>query len=202
MKKIALCFFLLLMSCTQETVRPRIAEEVTGMENSKKAVFIIASSDFRDEEYNTPKEILEKANIKVITASSRTGEITGMLGGKAAAEVLYSSVNPAEYDAVVFIGGTGASEYWNDPAAHELARGCVEKGKILAAICIAPVTLANAGLLAGKRSTVFSSEGSKLKSAGAIYTGKNVEVDGKIITGAGPFAAKEFGKEILKAILQ
>jgi len=190
------------MSCAQETAKPRITEEVTGMENSKKAVFIIASSNFRDEEYNKPKEILEKANIKVITASSRTGKITGMLGGNAVAEVLYSSINPDDYDAVVFIGGTGSSEYWNDPAAHKLAKECVEKGKVLAAICIAPVTLANAGILKGKRSTVFASSSSELKNAGAIYTGKNVEVDGKIITGAGPFAAEEFGKEILKAILQ
>lgn len=202
MKKNILCLFLLFLSCTQKTAKTQIKEKIPKMEESKKVVFIIASSDFRDEEYNIPKEILEKENVKVITASSLTGEITGMLGGKATAEILYTEVNPDDYDAIVFIGGSGASEYWNDPAAHKIARDCVEKGRILAAICIAPVTLANAGLLAGKQATVFQTEASKLKAAGATYTGKDIEVDGKIITAAGPLAAQQFGNEILKAIKQ
>lgn len=52
----------------------------------------------------------------------------------------------------------------------------------------------------GKRATVFSSERAKLEAEGAIYTGKNVEVDGKIITANGPNAAAEFAKAIVKAL--
>jgi putative intracellular protease/amidase len=33
-----------------------------------------------------------------------------------------------------------------------------------------------------------------------IYTGKNVEVDGKIITGNGPKASREFGRKIAEMI--
>jgi len=70
----------------------------------------------------------------------------------------------------------------------------------LAAICIAPVTLARAGLLKGRKTTVWSSEAGKLKAAGAVYTGKSLERDGNIITASGPTAAIEFGSQLLKVL--
>jgi len=94
----------------------------------------------------------------------------------------------------------GATEYWNNEIAHNLARAALEKNKIVAAICIAPVTLAKAGLLKGKKATVWSSEANQLKSLGAIYTGKPVERDGLIVTANGPQAAEEFGETILAAL--
>jgi protease I len=39
-----------------------------------------------------------------------------------------------------------------------------------------------------------------LEGKGAKYTGKSVEVDGNIITGNGPDAAREFGRAIAKAL--
>ncbi len=41
---------------------------------------------------------------------------------------------------------------------------------------------------------------SELKKAGANISGAPVEVDGKIITGRGPEAAKEFGRKVLESI--
>ncbi|GAJ17159.1 unnamed protein product, partial [marine sediment metagenome] len=70
------------------------------------------------------------------------------------------------------------------------------------AICIAPVTLANAGILDKKKATVFRSEVKAIKRKGAIYTGKVVEVDGNIITAEGPQAAEEFGKTIINLLLK
>jgi protease I len=78
----------------------------------------------------------------------------------------------------------------------------VKKEKIVGAICIAPVTLANAGILTGKKATVFESETKKLKDKGANCTRKNVERDGKTITANGPKAAKEFGETIAKALAE
>lgn len=166
----------------------------------KKAVLIIASQRFRDEEFLQPKRILEEGGVEVTVASSSLETATGMLGAKAKPDILLQDVRVDDYDAVVFIGGSGASEYWSNPVAHAIAREAQEKGKLLCAICIAPVTLANAGLLEGKRATVFESEIGKLKAKGAIYTGSGVEKDGNIITGQGPAYASEFGEVILSAL--
>ena len=176
----------------------KIGEEVNL--SGLKVVMIIAEEDFRDEELQKPKEILERYGAKVVIASSTTNIATGMLGMKIKPDILINEIKVEEYDAIIFVGGSGASQYWNDPIAHSIAKEAIKKDKILCAICIAPVTLANAGVLQGKKATVWPSEAERIKNMGAIYTGANVEIDGKIITANGPAAAEEFGEAIAKAL--
>lgn len=177
-----------------------VLSEVEG--KVKKAVLIVASSNFRDEELFETKRALEGAQVQTVIASTKTGTITGILGGQALADILLDSVVVDDYDAVVFIGGPGASRYFDDPAALNIARKAAEKSKLLAAICIAPTTLANAGVLDGVKATSFSSERRKLERAGAIYTGAPVERDGLIITADGPRSAARFGKTIVDALAE
>ncbi len=166
----------------------------------KKALMIIAERNFRDEELLEPKKILEDREIKVTIASTSLQDSRGMLGATVKPDLLLSSVKVQDYDVIIFVGGGGASQYWNDPLAHSIAQKAVQKDKILGAICIAPVTLANAGVLSGKKATVFSSEISKLETKGATYTGKPVQVEGKIITGESPQSAEQFGEAIVKVL--
>ena len=173
------------------------AEEVVNM---KKVVMIIAQDNFRDEELLQPKRVFEDAGVVVKVASRKKTEAQGMLGAKIMPDIALLDINVQDFDAVIFVGGAGSSTYWDDLSAHKIARDAYSANKLVAAICIAPVTLANAGLLKGKRATVWSSEAGKLGSAGAVYTGKSVEKDGNIITGSGPTAAIEFGKQIVKAL--
>ena len=91
------------------------------------------------------------------------------------------------------------SVYHNHKRAVELAKEFYESGKMVAAICIAPTILVNAGILNGKKATSWPSERVKISAIGT-YTGKVVEVDGKIITGNGPPASKEFAKKIVEVM--
>lgn len=162
----------------------------------KKAVFIVAEQEFRDEEYQVPKDVLSQAGIEVVTASTTTEEAVGKLGLKVRPDLLVAEIKPDDYGAIVFVGGGGAAQYFADSAVHALARSFAEAGKVVAAICIAPVILARAGLLKGKRATVFPDGIPELEKAGAVYTAQSVERDGRIITGNGPEAAEAFGREI------
>ena len=166
----------------------------------KKAVMIIAEKNFRDEELFEPKKILEAEGVKVIVVSTSFNTARGMLGGKVKPDMLLSEIKVDDYDAIIFVGGSGASQYWNDSLAHNIAKEAVEKNKVLGAICIAPVTLANAGVLRGKKATVWPSERGKIEARGAIYTGESVQIEGKIITAEGPQAARKFGEAIAKAL--
>lgn len=168
--------------------------------SNKKVIMIIASTNFRDEEYQNPRRILEGKGIEVKVASSAMRQCSGMLGTKVIPDMLITDVKVEDYDAVIFVGGSGAVEYWNNSTALSIAKTCTRLNKLLAAICIAPVILANAEVLRGKKATVFSSEIEKLKNKGAHYTGKNVEIDGKIITANGPTAATKFGEAIISAL--
>lgn len=165
----------------------------------KKVLMIIAPKDFRDEEYQKPREILENAGASVTVASATTEEATGMLGLKVKPDIALSQVKVAEYDAVIFVGGGGATAYFGDESALSIAREAASS-KLVGAICLAPQILANAGALNGKKATVFDSQVESIKAKGARYTGATVEKDGNIITGNGPEAAEEFGNALLDAL--
>lgn len=176
--------------------------EIMSKLQGKKVLMIIASRDFRDEELFKPRELFIKEGMEVVLASSSLETSHGMLGGTAKPNILIDEVKVEEFEAIIFVGGIGASEYWNNPIAHKIAKEAVSLNKLICAICIAPVTLANAGILDEKKATVFRSEVKAIKRKGAIYTGKAVEVDGNIITAEGPQAAKEFGETIIKVLIE
>jgi len=166
----------------------------------KKVLMVIAPNDFRDEEFEKPYELLKKNKIEVTVASSTGKTSKGMLGKEVTPDKKLSDVSMNDFDAVVFVGGFGAQAYFNDPKCHELARQADQQKKLVSAICIAPSILANAGLLKGKTATCWESEATNLKEKGANYTGKDVEEDGRIVTGVGPDAAQAFAEILLKRL--
>ncbi|MDR1952599.1 MAG: DJ-1/PfpI family protein [Elusimicrobiota bacterium] len=166
----------------------------------KKTVFVVAPEIFRDEEYFSPKKILENAKIDVKTASLKKGELKGKLGGATISDMTIDEINPSDFDAIVYVGGGGASVYFNNPIALKLAKTFYNEGKIVSSICIAGVILANAGILKGKKATVFIDGKDDLIKGGADFTGNDVEIDGNIITANGPQAAEKFGKALCKAL--
>jgi protease I len=188
----------------EEITMPKTAEGTLSLQG-KKVAMIIAFRDFRDAEYFVPKEILEKAGAKITTASTRIGTAIGADGGDTEVDLLIENLNVADFDAVVFIGGPGALDYLDNENSYKVARETIEKDKILGSICISPVILAKAGVLKGKRATVWSSSLDRgpvkiLKENGAIYEDKDVVQDGKIITANGPGAAEEFGKKLVEGL--
>lgn len=163
----------------------------------KKVLMVIANQNFRDEEYQKPREIFEKDGIEVEVASSHLSQAVGRFGLRANPDILLRDADAQNYDAIVFVGGPGSSEYWDDPVAHDIIREANLKRRVVAAICIAPVTLANADVLSGKKATVYSTEAGKIGAKGAYYTGNSVEIDGNIVTANGPEAANAFGEAIV-----
>jgi len=187
--------------------RPPLQEKITMPKTleDKKIAIIVAFKDFRDEEYFVPKEILEGAGAEVKTASNKMGTAIGADGGEVEIDLLVSDLNPAEFDTIVFIGGPGCLENLDNENSYRVAKETVSKSKVIAAICVSPIILARAGVLEDKKATVWSSVLDRgpvviLKENGAIYQDDLVVVDGKIITGNGPGAAKEFGEAIVEAL--
>ena len=166
----------------------------------KKLLLVIASNQFRDEELFHTQEELNKAGITTTIASSTMNTSTGMLGGTATPDTLLKNVDMKDYDGIVFIGGAGSSEYWDNETAHKLATTAYNDGKVTAAICIAPVTLANAGLLKGKKFNCWESETEKIKGLGGVHYPEPVVADGNIVTANGPDASRDFGRRIAELL--
>ncbi|RKY14770.1 MAG: hypothetical protein DRP82_03275 [Planctomycetota bacterium] len=170
--------------------------------SGKKVAMVIAQNGFRDEELFVPKKALLEAGAKVDVVSSATTICKGMLGRTAKPDINTETLlkKIEDYDAVVFVGGVGAKQYFNDKTVHKIARTAYKQGSVVGAICLAPVILANAGLLKGRKATVWHGAADMLKKQGADYTGNAVEKVARIITANGPKAAHRFAKTLIAAI--
>lgn len=180
----------------EKSPRPRAPEAGRGM--AKRALLIIAPANFRDEELAEPRAILKKAGYRVTVASSADGPVKGMLGAQVKPDLKLEQVKVDNYDVVVFVGGSGARAYYEAPAAHRIAKEAVSKGKVTGAICLAPAILAKAGVLKGKRATVYPAAAKALTAGGAKLQNAEVVVDGRLVTANGPEAATAFGNALVK----
>lgn len=164
---------------------------------SKNIAMVIASKDFRDEEYKEPRKIMEKEGFNITVFSSSLSTSKGMFGFEVKPDKLLKDLNPEEFDGVIFVGGGGSAEYFENKLAHKIVLDFAEMNKLVSAICIAPKTLAKAGLLKGKKVCSFPSVKDDITSLGGLIQKDGVAVDGNIITATGPDYAEDFGKAIV-----
>lgn len=164
----------------------------------KKVLIVIAPKDFRDEEYFQPKVVLQAAGIEVVTAAdSSEEEATGVQGGKARIDLPLSQVKVEDFDCVVFVGGPGTKIYFRKKEVLSLVKEFYKMGKIVGAICIAPMILANAKILEGRKAVVFPSLQKQMAAKGIKVTTKKIEISDKVITAVGPEVALEFGQKLV-----
>lgn len=164
-------------------------------------IMVIARDVFRDEELFVTRDYLEQKGHNIVLAGSEKKICSGKLGGTAMPDKALKDVSADDFDAIVFVGGSGAKEFFDNKLAHELALNMYDKGKLVSAICIAPVILSRAGLLKGKSATVFPDGKDELIKGGAKYTNDNVTCDGNIITADGPDSSKAFAVMIDKELI-
>jgi protease I len=168
-----------------------------------KILMVIAPEKFRDEEFAVPAAGLQKAGIGYDIASKRRGPCTGMLGLKVNATHSFEEVDPKSYDGILIVGGGVAQTHlWDDDLLCGMVKYFHASAKVVAAICLAPVVLARAGILKGKKATFFNSPVSfrEMKAGGAVLVDKAVVSDSRIVTANGPAAATEFAETFIRTL--
>jgi protease I len=162
-----------------------------------KTALMVIYDRFEESEYGLTRQELENAGVVVYVAASSLESVQGHQGTEVLPDLLIREAHGGDYDAVIFVGAYAYD--MEDEEAMRLAQEAVEAGKVVAAICVAPITLARAGVLEGVRATT-SMPPEAIEAFGAIYTGAAVEEDGLIITGNGPAASALFGQTIVTAL--
>jgi len=162
-------------------------------------LLVLADRDFQQLEYSWVNTTLTNAgyDVTVTTPSghdARSGDVA------VRAEVQLAEADPADYVALVLIGGPGVAAHFDDTTLQNCVRSAVELDKVVGAICLAPVVLARAGVLQGKRATVWKDQRDELERAGALLQDQPVVVDGRIVTGDGPAASEAFAEALVQAL--
>ncbi len=197
MRQYIACVLFALIACSSGEEKAQ-GDEIPQI--AKSVLMVIAHEDFRDDEFTSSHDLFKKAGIAITVASTDTTPARGSLGMVIKPDVTFEEVVPDEYDALVVIGGTGCEKLWDNTELHSIVAAFHREGKTIAAICLAPVVLGRAGILAGMNATVYPTAQDEIGMCGGVYTGADVEVCSNIITCSGPQAAKDFAETILNTL--
>ena len=162
-------------------------------------VLMILADGFEETEAIAVADVLRRLKIDVTVAGLDSREPAGAHGFKVKAGVLLEKCAAEPFDGVFLPGGMpGAANLLHSEAVRELLRRIDREGGVVSAICAAPIVLARAGLLDGKRFTVYP--GFEQYLGGMTPTGELAECDGRVVTGKGPGAVFAFAAKLAAAL--
>ena len=120
-----------------------------------------------------------------IISISGERQVTGAHGITIVADALFAETDFSDMDALILPGGMPGATNLNacEPLKRLLVKHC-EEGKLVAAICAAPLVLGGLGLLNGRKATCYPGFGQLL--IGAELRDETAVADGNVITGKGP----------------
>ncbi len=163
----------------------------------KKAVVLLFDG-VEELEAVAPIDILRRAGADVaVAAVAGTLSITGRSGLEIKCDAPFADVQNASFDVAVLAGGPGTDKVLADARVVRFFARHNAEGKIVAAICAAPVVLKAAGALEGRRCTAHTSRVAELENCDVSAA---VVRDGNVITSRGAGTAVEFALEIVSAV--
>ena len=168
----------------------------------KVALFIENGSE--ELEFIAPLDIMRRANLEVDLISANNEDfITSSHNVKIIVDKKIEEVNNIlDYDAIVIPGGMPGSTLLRDnKKIIEFYQTMYNSGKLVAAICAAPIVLSAAGITNDKEVTSYPGFDKEINYKN-YNSEKAVVIDKNVITAQGPAVAILFGYEIVNYLLQ
>ena len=172
---------------------------------TKRIAFLTASEGIEAVELTEPWDAITGAGHTAELLSPESGEVQLFNHlDKAETRSVDTTVADAsvdDYDALVLPGGVANPDALRmDEKSVAFIKAFVESGKPVAAICHAPWTLVEAGVLSGKRVTSWPSLQTDIRNAGGDWVDEEVVEDGNLITSRNPDDLPAFSKALLSAL--
>lgn len=122
-------------------------------------------------------------------------------------EALLADIDTDEFDALVIPGGFGDAGFYEEALSEpflDVIRKFDKRRAPVAAVCVSALSLAAAGVLSGKRATVYHQNGgarkAELESYGAVFVDEPLVIDGHLMTSTGPGTGIELALKLLEVL--
>ena len=180
-----------------------MSEEIQG----KRVAFLVANEGIEQVELTAPWEAVEGAGGEPELVAPEPGQAQAMnhLDKADSFDVdrTVAEADPDDYDALVLPGGVANPDLLRTtPEAVEFARAFFEAGKPVAAICHAPWTLIEAGVVDGRTLTSWPSLRTDIRNAGGTWVDEEVHVDEGLVTSRKPDDLEAFCAKAIEEIAE
>jgi protease I len=179
-----------------------MADELKG-----KKIAFLAAEMFEQVELTEPWQALEGAGAELELVSLEEGEVQGFdhydKAGTFKVDKTVEEASASDYDGLVLPGGVGNPDNLRqDENAVRFVRDFFEQGKPVGAICHAPWTLIEAGVVRDRTLTSFPSLQTDLRNAGANWVDEDVHVDQGLVTSRKPDDIPAFNKKLIEELAE
>jgi len=175
--------------------------------SDKKVAILVANEGIEQVELTEPRKALEDAGATVELLAPETGEAQAFNHlDKADAFPVDRAVgdaDAADYDALMLPGGVAnPDDLRTHPEAVAFIRAFFDAGKPVAAICHAPWTLVEAGVVDGRTLTSWPSLQTDIRNAGGTWVDEEVVVDQGLVTSRKPDDLDAFNAKMVEEIAE
>jgi protease I len=176
-----------------------MAEELQG----KRIAFLMANEGVEQVELTEPLEAVRNAGADAELIAPEPGQIQAFNHLDKAdtfdVDRTTSEASAGDYDGLVLPGGVAnPDQLRTDEDAVEFVRSFFEAGKPVGAICHAPWTLVEAGLVEGRTLTSWPSVQTDIRNAGGNWVDEEVHVDEGLVTSRKPDDLPAFCSKIVE----
>jgi len=171
----------------------------------RRVAILTANEGVEEIELKGPLQALRDAGAEVELIAPESGQIQAFnhldKGSRFTVDHAVSDVSEGDYDALVLPGGVASPDNLRTHAdAVEFAASFFGAGKPVGAICHAPWTLVEAGVLKGRTLTSWPSLQTDIENAGATWVDEEVHIDDELVTSRRPDDLEQFCHQVVETI--
>lgn len=179
-----------------------------GALDGKRIAFLVATEGIEQIELTDPREKIESEGAATDLVSLEAGEVQGFEHLTEAdtfdVDVVVDDAKVEDYDGLVLPGGVANPDALRmSGTAMAFVKGFFDAGKPVAAICHAPWSLVEAGVLDGRTLTSWPSLQTDIRNAGGTWVDEEVVVctkgPGTLVTSRNPDDLPHFDRQAIEA---